>query len=81
MFGTFYEEKARPVKYGLTKNIETYNPIKIAFHEWWAMGKDLLFKARSAKDAWNYVAALPGWSHDGSSKTAKELLEEKNQQS
>jgi sterol desaturase/sphingolipid hydroxylase (fatty acid hydroxylase superfamily) len=79
IFGTFYEEKAHPVKYGLTKDIETYNPIKVAFHEWWAMGKDLLFKARNARDAWKYVVAPPGWSHDGSSKTAKELLAEKNQ--
>ena len=33
MFGTF-EPEQEPVRYGLRTNIETYNPIKIAFHEW-----------------------------------------------
>ncbi|MEL7450890.1 MAG: sterol desaturase family protein [Pseudomonadota bacterium] len=33
LFGTFEPEKA-PVTYGLTKNIHSFNPITIAFHEW-----------------------------------------------
>lgn len=35
LFGTFEPEdmNERPV-YGLTKNINTYNPLRIAFHEW-----------------------------------------------
>src|ERR1700751_1812825 len=31
LFGTFEPERARPV-YGLTSNINSYNPIRIAFH-------------------------------------------------
>ena len=30
MFGTFQPEEEKPV-YGLTKNVNTFNPIKIAF--------------------------------------------------
>jgi sterol desaturase/sphingolipid hydroxylase (fatty acid hydroxylase superfamily) len=44
LFGTF-EPEVEPVKYGLTKNIETFNPVKIAFHEWTAIWRG----ARAAK--------------------------------
>ena len=33
LFGSFEPERA-PVKYGLTKNIHSFNPLVIAFHEW-----------------------------------------------
>ena len=33
VFGTFERERS-PVHFGLTKNIHTYNPLRIAFHEW-----------------------------------------------
>ena len=35
MFGTFKNEKDDIViKYGIPKNIKTYNPLKVIFHEW-----------------------------------------------
>ncbi len=35
LFGTFQKElKEIPIKYGLTKNINSYNPLVIIFHEW-----------------------------------------------
>ncbi len=40
MFGTFEPERARVI-YGLTKNIETYNLIEIAFHEYKSIARDL----------------------------------------
>jgi sterol desaturase/sphingolipid hydroxylase (fatty acid hydroxylase superfamily) len=42
LFGTFEPETMddRPV-YGLTKNINTYNPLRIAFHEWIDIWQDL----------------------------------------
>jgi len=73
MFGTFQEEEFRPT-YGLTKNMETFNPVKVAFHEWMNMGKDLK-RARTFKDYLNYIFNAPGWSHDGSTKTTKQLRE------
>jgi sterol desaturase/sphingolipid hydroxylase (fatty acid hydroxylase superfamily) len=40
LFGTFQAEEERPV-YGLTKNLQTYNPFRIAFHEFAAIFRDL----------------------------------------
>jgi len=60
MFGTFQPEKMQ-VLYGITKNIETYNPIKIAFHEYVAMFHDVK-NAESIADAWGYVFYEPGWA-------------------
>ena len=40
LFGTFEPETERVV-YGLTANIETYNPLRVAFHEYAAIGRDL----------------------------------------
>ena len=45
LFGTF-EPEAAPVRYGLLTNINTYNPLRIAFAEWVRLGKDSL-RARS----------------------------------
>ncbi len=73
LFGTFEPERA-PVDYGLTKNIATYNPVRVAFHEWAAMIRD----ARAA-DSWRaaveYWLQPPGWSPDGSSLTARQMRE------
>ena len=71
LFGTFEPEKKRPT-YGLTTNINSHNPVRIAFHEWVAIGQDIR-KAPSAKVALGYIFGPPGWSHDGSRKTTKEL--------
>ena len=71
MFGTFIEEKEKP-EYGIRDNIDSHNPIKIAFHEWVSIGKDL-----QSKTSWSnkikYVFGPPGWSHDGSRKTTAQL--------
>lgn len=74
MFGTFKAEEDRP-HYGLTSNLTTYNPVKIAFHEWISIGKDLM-AAPDLHAAFRYVFGPPGWSHDGSRKTSVELQEE-----
>jgi sterol desaturase/sphingolipid hydroxylase (fatty acid hydroxylase superfamily) len=74
MFNTFKAEEERPT-YGLTKNISTYNPFLIAFQEWGEMfGK--MARAGSIKNAINYLVKPPGWSHDGSTKTTKQLRDE-----
>jgi len=76
MFGTFQpEEETEPVKYGLTRNLETNNPLTMVFHEWKAMFKDLR-KDCSLKEKLLYVFGPPGWSHDGSTKTASQLRAE-----
>jgi hypothetical protein len=71
LFGTFQPEEERPV-YGLTKNIESYNPVWIAFKEW----GDMFRQARhsgSLRNGIKYLFRPPGWSHDGSGRTTQEL--------
>src|SRR5215472_4181403 len=59
MFGTFVEETdAEPVKYGIVKNIHTFNPVRIAFHEWAAMVRDV-FAARSARELAGMIFGPP----------------------
>jgi sterol desaturase/sphingolipid hydroxylase (fatty acid hydroxylase superfamily) len=77
LFGTFQEEMPDdPVKYGLTTQIENpHHPGKIIFHEWINLGKDLK-KNVPLLTKLKYLIMPPGWSHDGSTKTAKQLREE-----
>lgn len=59
MFGTYQEELHTPT-YGLTRPINTINPIKVHFIEYVNIFKDLR-KAKSWKEAWNYLTKPPGW--------------------
>lgn len=59
LFGTFVPEVER-VHYGLTKNIDTFNPFKIAFHEWASLGRDVA-GADTLRDRVGYVFRPPGW--------------------
>ncbi len=59
IFGTFQEEKHTPT-YGLTKPINTINPIKVHLVEYVDIFKDVR-KAKSFKEAWNYLVKHPGW--------------------
>ena len=58
------------------KNIDTYNPVKIAFIEWVNMLKDAFTGKKSLKDRWNYLTKPPGWKHDGTGKLSDDLREE-----
>lgn len=73
LFGTYQKElPEEPVKYGLTKNVESYNPLVIATHEYVNIARDV----KKAPGFWNkvkYFFMPPGWSYDGSTVTAKEL--------
>ncbi len=59
LFGSFQPERERVV-YGLTTNIETYNPIKVGWHEWYAMFRDVR-RARTWRDRLGYMFRVPGW--------------------
>jgi sterol desaturase/sphingolipid hydroxylase (fatty acid hydroxylase superfamily) len=74
IFGTFQEEDERP-QYGLTKNIATYNPLRIATHEWVDMWRDIR-RPLPWRDRLGYLFGPPGWSHDGSRKTSDQLRAE-----
>ncbi len=59
IFGT-YEPEQEPCVYGLTKNIQSYNPFRIAFHEWADIVRDV-WNATSVGDAVRYIFGRPGW--------------------
>jgi sterol desaturase/sphingolipid hydroxylase (fatty acid hydroxylase superfamily) len=61
LFGTFEPEDPidKPV-YGLTKNIGTYNPLRVAFHEWAEIWRDCRV-ATSRPERLRYVFGRPGW--------------------
>ncbi|GAB3257897.1 sterol desaturase family protein [Larkinella harenae] len=79
LFGTFQSEEERPT-YGLTQNINSHNPVRIAFHEWAAIGRDVS-RSGSLMQAIRYVFGPPGWSHDGTRKTTRQLRETTNTES
>jgi len=75
LFGTFIKEDEEKPIYGLTQNLETYNPIRIASYEYEKIWEDIK-KPISWKNRINYLIKPPGWSHDGSRKTTKDLVNE-----
>ena len=71
LFGTFAPE-VEPVAYGLTKDIDSYNPVVIGFHDFAAIAADLR-RAPDLRSRLGYLLRPPGWSHDGSTQTARQL--------
>jgi len=71
MFGSFQPEEERPT-YGLTKNISSFNPIVVALKTWGDLFKAATHSG-SFKHAINYFIQPPGWSHDGSTKTVRQV--------
>ncbi len=74
LFGTFQREEERPV-YGLTRNIGSFNPVIVAFKTWGGLFRKAAH-AGSIGNTLRYFIKPPGWSHDGSSLTTRELIEE-----
>ena len=58
MFRTFTPETER-VTFGLTRDIETYNPLRVAFHEYAAIGRDLR-AVSTLRDRWTVLFGTPG---------------------
>ncbi|EHQ30310.1 sterol desaturase family protein [Mucilaginibacter paludis] len=76
MFGTFRDEDLdEPTRYGITKQPEDMGPVNIVFHEWRALIADMS-KAPGLANKLKYLFNPPGWSHDGSTKTARVLQRE-----
>ncbi len=79
LFNTFQEELAvEPPTFGITTPLENPNhKVKIITHEWENILEDIK-KDTSFSTRLKYVFMPPGWSHDGSKKTSKELQKELN---
>ena len=77
LFGTFQPElNEEKVEYGLVSNINTYNPIKIAFIEWFYMFRDMFTGKKSLTNRLLYLIKPPGWKHDGTGKLSGDLRRE-----
>ena len=59
LFGSFQGEEDRVV-YGLTKNIDTHHPVRVAFHEWRAIARDVR-SAERWRHRLGYMFRGPGW--------------------
>ncbi len=71
LFGTFQVEEEAP-NYGLISNIKTYNPVRIAFHEFADIVRDLA-GTRNPAHWFMFTFGPPGWSPDGSKLTVAQL--------
>src|SRR3712207_3912791 len=60
LFGTWEPEDER-VRYGLTKQLRTFNPVRVAFHEYIALWHDLR-AARGWRLRFNLLFRGPGWT-------------------
>jgi sterol desaturase/sphingolipid hydroxylase (fatty acid hydroxylase superfamily) len=60
LFGTF-EPEDEPVRYGLTKNIDTFNPLLVASHEYLDIADDVA-RSQNWADRVGFVVRGPGWA-------------------
>ncbi|MCE3008686.1 MAG: sterol desaturase family protein [Bacteroidetes bacterium] len=75
LFGTYKEHLPRlEPRFGVTHPPASYNPLVIFGHEYAHIWQDVR-RAPSLHAAFMYIFGPPGWSHDGSSMTAKQLNE------
>ena len=73
LFGTFEGERDdEKIRYGLVKQLGTFNLFHAVFHEWTGIGRDLWTAPWRAKLM--YLVGPPGWSHDGTRETSDMIL-------
>ena len=71
-FGSYEPEEEKPI-YGLTKNIGSFNPLFVAFHEWLAMFRDAITSNTTLNNKLLYFIKPPGWKHDGSGIVSNDI--------
>jgi sterol desaturase/sphingolipid hydroxylase (fatty acid hydroxylase superfamily) len=75
LFGTFkdLDDNVKP-EFGVLSEPNSYNPMRILLHEYDSIWSDIK-KAPGWKNKLKYVFSEPGWSHDNSRLTAKQMQE------
>ena len=63
----------RRIKYGLTKNIKTFNPLRIGYQEFVDIARDVR-TAKGLRPKLNYVFKHPGWTPEHSGGQAPSVL-------
>ncbi len=76
MFGTWKEyDESIDIEYGVTTPPDSYNLWTILTHEYVNIWNDTK-KSPKLKDKFMYIFGAPGWSHDGSTLTLKQIRKE-----
>jgi len=77
LFKTFEPEDPNyaKLKYGLTENYTFSNPLRILFEEFRLIAVDVK-NAPGIKNKLMYIFGPPGWCHDGSRSTSKQMVAE-----
>jgi len=74
LFGSFVaEQDDEPARYGLVEDLGTFNPIRIALHEYYGIARDQLRRGLTLAQRIGYLFGPPGWRHEGAKKTTAEL--------
>ncbi len=69
LFGSFVAEvDDEPVRYGVVRQLGSFNLLYSVFHEWISIARDLWTAPWRHK--LSYLWREPGWSHDGSRETS-----------
>jgi sterol desaturase/sphingolipid hydroxylase (fatty acid hydroxylase superfamily) len=72
IFGTFTEEvEGEKIRYGIVKQLGTFNLLWSVFHEWIGIAQDLW--SAPWRHKFSYIWRPPGWSHDGSRDTSDSI--------
>lgn len=71
LFGTFEAERDdEAIRYGIVKQLGSFNLLWAAFHEWVGIAEDM-WAAPGVRNKLGYLLMPPGWSHDGSRETSE----------
>ncbi len=71
MFGTFAQETEAP-RYGIVRNLISFNPLWVAVHEWWGIGRDVR-RARGLSEVLRALFGPPGAVSGETSETIRAL--------
>ena len=66
------EDRKEPPHYGIVSQLGTFNPFRVALHEWAGIFRDVR-SAKTAREVLGYIFGPPGWSPDGSRKTSASI--------
>ncbi|WOE76691.1 sterol desaturase family protein [Alterisphingorhabdus coralli] len=73
MFGSFVPETdEEEIRYGIVKQLGSFNVLWAAFHEWIGIAQDM-WHAPDWKARLNYLIRPPGWTHDNSRLTSDSI--------
>ena len=73
MFGTFEPETDEErIRYGIVKQLGSFNILWAAFHEWIGIARDM-WSAPGLANKLQYAWRPPGWSHDGSRESSDSI--------